>query len=267
MRWQHPRLGLLGPDDFIPIAEESDLIVKLGSQVLTRAVEDAAQWHKLLPRQERPLFVSVNVSSRQLFRADLVQEIRQVIGRALVPPGALRLEMTETLVMENPERAVEVLEQLRSAGAGLVARRFRYGIFVARLPQPLPVRHDQDRPRPRASEHGRRQRCGDRALDRGADARARQEGRSRGRRAAVGCRLPALDRLRVRAGLLLRRADRPARGRSGCLRAIRKNEKRMQRVGLFRTATKRKAKSESKPVQDNVEQRPDSVPSMSARGC
>ncbi len=127
VRWQHPRLGLIGPDVFIPIAEESDLIVRLGSYVLTRAVEDAASWHKLLPRVERALFVSVNISSRQLFRADLVQEIRQIVGRALLPPGGLRLELTESLVMENPERAVEVLEWLRSAGAGLSLDDFGTG--------------------------------------------------------------------------------------------------------------------------------------------
>ncbi|CAN0146366.1 unnamed protein product, partial [Phaeothamnion confervicola] len=127
VRWQHPRLGLIGPDAFIPIAEESDLIVRLGSHVLTKAVEEAAVWQKLLPRTERPLFVSVNISSRQLFRADLVQEIRQIAGRALLPPGALRLELTESLVMENPERAVEVLDWLRSAGAGLSLDDFGTG--------------------------------------------------------------------------------------------------------------------------------------------
>jgi diguanylate cyclase (GGDEF)-like protein/PAS domain S-box-containing protein len=127
VRWQHPRLGLLGPQHFVPIAEESDLIVRLGSFVLTRAAEDAAVWHKHLPRSERPLFVSVNISSRQLFRADLVQEIRQVIGRMLVPPGALRLELTESLVMENPERAVEVLDLLKAAGAGLSLDDFGTG--------------------------------------------------------------------------------------------------------------------------------------------
>ena len=127
VRWQHPRLGMLGPDEFIPIAEESDLIVRLGSTVLSRAVEDAAAWQKQLPRVDRPLFVSVNISSRQLFRADLVQEIRQVVGRMLLPPGGLRLELTESLVMENPERAVEVLDLLKAAGAGLSMDDFGTG--------------------------------------------------------------------------------------------------------------------------------------------
>ena len=127
VRWQHPRLGLIGPSLFVPVAEESDLIVKLGNYVLHRAVEDAAAWLKILPRAERPLFVSVNMSSRQLFRPELVQEIRQIAGRSLLPPGALRLELTESLVMENPEKAVEVLDWLRSAGAGLSLDDFGTG--------------------------------------------------------------------------------------------------------------------------------------------
>jgi len=127
VRWQHPRLGVLNPADFVPVAEQSDLIVRLGSFVLTQAVHDAAPWHKELPRADKPLFVSVNVSSRQLFRQDLIQEIRHIVGRAVVPPGTLRLEITESLVMENPEQAVEVLEWLRSAGAGLSLDDFGTG--------------------------------------------------------------------------------------------------------------------------------------------
>ncbi|MGI9423786.1 MAG: EAL domain-containing protein [Hyphomicrobiaceae bacterium] len=127
VRWEHPRLGLLNPSEFIPVAEESDLIVKLGTYVLMRSVEQAAKWQKELPRSEHPLFVSVNVSSKQLFRQDLIQEIRHIIGRAIVPDGVLRLEITETLVMENPEQATEMLESLRSAGARLALDDFGSG--------------------------------------------------------------------------------------------------------------------------------------------
>jgi len=127
VRWEHPKLGLLSPMEFVPVAEESDLIVKLGSHVLVRAAQEAAKWQKELPRGENPLFVSVNISSRQLFRQDLVQEIRHILGRALVPPGSLRLEITESVAMENPEQAVHVLEWLRSAGAGLSIDDFGTG--------------------------------------------------------------------------------------------------------------------------------------------
>ena len=127
VRWEHPKLGALNPNDFIPVAEESDLIVKLGSLVLAKATEEAQRWHKELPRTENPLFVSVNVSTRQLFRSDLAQEVRHILGRAVLPPGALRLEVTESLVMENPEQAAEILDLLRAAGAGLSLDDFGTG--------------------------------------------------------------------------------------------------------------------------------------------
>jgi diguanylate cyclase (GGDEF)-like protein/PAS domain S-box-containing protein len=127
VRWEHPQLGLLNPAEFVPVAEESDLIVRLGSHVLTRAVEQAARWQDELPRSENPVFVSVNVSSRQLFRQDLIQEIRHIIGKAIVPDGVLRLEVTESLVMENPERATEILESMQVAGAGLAMDDFGTG--------------------------------------------------------------------------------------------------------------------------------------------
>jgi diguanylate cyclase (GGDEF)-like protein len=127
VRWEHPKLGVLNPVNFIPVAEESDLIIKLGSHVLLRAAQECARWQAELPRIERPLFVSVNVSSRQIFKPEAVQEIRHVLGRNIVPRGSLRLEVTETLVMENPEQAAEVLETLRSSGAELALDDFGTG--------------------------------------------------------------------------------------------------------------------------------------------
>ena len=127
VRWEHPRLGLLNPVSFVPVAEESDLISKLGAHVLLRAATDANRWQSELPRSERPLFVSVNVSSRQIMRPEAVQEIRHVLGRNIVPKGTLRLEITESIVMDNPEQAVEVLEMLRGAGAELALDDFGTG--------------------------------------------------------------------------------------------------------------------------------------------
>jgi diguanylate cyclase (GGDEF)-like protein/PAS domain S-box-containing protein len=127
VRWEHPKHGLMNPVDFVPIAEESDLIVKLGSHVLLRAAHEAARWQRELPRDEDPLFVSVNVSSRQIFRQNLIQEIRHILGRNIVPKGSLRLEITESLVMENPEQATEILEWLRGAGAELALDDFGTG--------------------------------------------------------------------------------------------------------------------------------------------
>ncbi len=127
VRWEHPKHGLMNPIDFVPIAEESDLIVRLGSHVLLRAAHEAARWQRELPREEDPLFVCVNVSSRQIFRQNLIQEIRHILGRNIVPKGSLRLEITESLVMENPEQATEILEWLRAAGAELALDDFGTG--------------------------------------------------------------------------------------------------------------------------------------------
>lgn len=127
LRWDHPSRGRLGADDFIPLAEETGLITDLGSYVLSQALEEASRWHKVLPRERDPLFVSVNVSSRQLFRQDLVQEIRLMLAREAVPKGTLKLEITESLVMENPERAVEILSWLKTFGASLALDDFGTG--------------------------------------------------------------------------------------------------------------------------------------------
>jgi diguanylate cyclase (GGDEF)-like protein/PAS domain S-box-containing protein len=127
LRWDHPTRGRLGAEDFIPLAEECGLIVDLGNYVLGQALEEASRWHKLLPRDRDPLFVSVNVSSRQLFRQDMVQEIRLLLAREAVPKGTLKLEITESLVMENPERAVEILTWLKTFGASLALDDFGTG--------------------------------------------------------------------------------------------------------------------------------------------
>ncbi len=127
VRWEHPKKGLMNPVDFVSVAEESDLIVRLGSHVLLRAAHEAAKWQRELPRDEHPLFVSVNISSRQIFRQNLIQEIRHILGRNIVPKGSLRLEITESLVMENPEQATEILESLRGAGAELALDDFGTG--------------------------------------------------------------------------------------------------------------------------------------------
>ncbi|MDX2204828.1 MAG: EAL domain-containing protein [Hyphomicrobiaceae bacterium] len=127
VRWDHPQLGTLNPSDFIPIAEESELIEKLGSFVLEQAVQEAAKWQSELSRPDNPVFVSVNVSSRQLFKPDLVNEVRHILARAVLPKGSLRLEITESLAMENPEKATTVLRQLADAGAGIALDDFGTG--------------------------------------------------------------------------------------------------------------------------------------------
>jgi len=125
-RWNHPKLGRLSPVEFINIAEETGLIVELGLLVLDRAARQLSTWQRTL-RHREPLFASVNVSSRQLLRHDLIQDLRTVLGRAPLTRGSLKLELTESAVMENPEHAAQMLHRIRELGAGLALDDFGTG--------------------------------------------------------------------------------------------------------------------------------------------
>ena len=125
-RWNHPRLGRLSPMEFITIAEETGLIVELGLMVLDRAARQLSTWQRTV-RHREPLFVSVNVSSRQLLRHDLIQDLRTVLARAPLTRGSLKLELTESAVMENPEHAAQMLQRIRDLGAGLALDDFGTG--------------------------------------------------------------------------------------------------------------------------------------------
>jgi len=127
VRWQHPKLGSLSTSEFLPIAEDTGRISEISTYVMERAVRQVARWHRTWPRAEDPLFVSIDVSSRHLFKQELVQDLRLIIGRESVPKGCLRLEVTESLVMENPEQAVEILDWLKSLGAGIALDEFGAG--------------------------------------------------------------------------------------------------------------------------------------------
>jgi diguanylate cyclase (GGDEF)-like protein/PAS domain S-box-containing protein len=125
-RWDHPKLGRLSPAEFISIAEEIGLIVDLGLFVLDRTAKQLAQW-QAATRAREPVFASVNVSSRQLLRHDLIQDLRGVLGRTALARGTLKLEITESLVMENPEHAAQMLTRIKELGAGLSLDDFGTG--------------------------------------------------------------------------------------------------------------------------------------------
>ncbi|MGA8693863.1 MAG: EAL domain-containing protein [Xanthobacteraceae bacterium] len=125
-RWNHPKLGRLSPAEFINIAEETGLIVHLGLSVLDRAARQLSTWQRTV-RHREPLFASVNVSSRQLLRHDLIQDLRTVLARAPLTRGSLKLELTESAVMENPEQAAQMLQRIRELGAGLALDDFGTG--------------------------------------------------------------------------------------------------------------------------------------------
>jgi diguanylate cyclase (GGDEF)-like protein/PAS domain S-box-containing protein len=126
MRWDHPRMGRLAPSEFISIAEETGLIVELGQFVIERTARQLVEWQRTVGAPD-PVFASVNVSSRQLLRHDLIQDLRTVFARSAPARGTLKIELTESLVMENPEHAAQMLARIRDLGAGLALDDFGTG--------------------------------------------------------------------------------------------------------------------------------------------
>lgn len=125
LRWNHKTRGLLLPADFIPLAERTGVITDLGLFVLEQATRELSHWQR--NAHGEPVFVSVNVSSRQLFRQDLINDVKGVLTRFPVASGSLKLELTESLVMKNPEYASKVMERLKNLGAGLSLDDFGTG--------------------------------------------------------------------------------------------------------------------------------------------
>lgn len=124
MRWKHPRLGYISPDDFIPIAERSNLILPMGLYALQSACRMLSYWQE---KFNPDLFVSVNISSRQIFSHTLLQDFKDVLDNFPVNEGTLKLELTESLVMSDPEYAKKVMEQLKKLGASLSLDDFGTG--------------------------------------------------------------------------------------------------------------------------------------------
>jgi len=112
-RWQHAQLGAIPPDQFIPLAEESGVILPLGRQLLRQACAQAHSWQQVHPR--RDLSLAVNISARQL-REGFVEEVTSVLTSTGLEPTTLVLEVTETAAMHDPETTVAILDDLRSHG-------------------------------------------------------------------------------------------------------------------------------------------------------
>jgi len=126
LRWDHPRMGRLAPAAFMPAAEEAGLVAALSGYALERTAQELAVWQAALD-VEPPIFATLNVSSRQVLRHDLLQDVKAALARSGVLPGSLKLELTEGLVMENPEYAAQMLTRLRDLGAGLSLDDFGTG--------------------------------------------------------------------------------------------------------------------------------------------
>jgi diguanylate cyclase (GGDEF)-like protein/PAS domain S-box-containing protein len=126
VRWPHPRLGLLPPSQFIALAEETGLIVPIGSWVLDRASADLARW---LRRSHRgtPLYVSVNVSARQFRETGFVDQVRRVLETSRLPASGLMLELTESVLLPHDEEIRADLADLRASGVRLAIDDFGTG--------------------------------------------------------------------------------------------------------------------------------------------
>jgi diguanylate cyclase (GGDEF)-like protein/PAS domain S-box-containing protein len=126
VRWRHPERGLVGPAEFIPVAEETGLIIPLGLWVLNEACRQVREWQKLYLADEH-VTISVNLSSRQFSQADLIEQVSSALRESGLRPGNLKLEITESMVMENIDTAIDMLMQLRGLGVGLSIDDFGTG--------------------------------------------------------------------------------------------------------------------------------------------
>jgi diguanylate cyclase (GGDEF)-like protein/PAS domain S-box-containing protein len=124
LRWTHPRYGLISPGEFIPLAEESDLINIVGSYMLNTAAEEIVGLRAV---HDQDLHLTVNLSARQLDDPRLVPAVRDAMRRTGLPPGTLCLEITESALMRDPAVAAETLAALRSLGARLAIDDFGTG--------------------------------------------------------------------------------------------------------------------------------------------
>src|SRR5215813_4477425 len=126
VRWNHPRRGLVSPADFIPVAEETGLIVPIGESVLNEACARVRQWQIDSP-SHRSLSLSVNLSARQVAQPDLLNRIKEALETSKLNSHCLKLEITESVVMENAEAAAQMFKQLRSLGVQLSIDDFGTG--------------------------------------------------------------------------------------------------------------------------------------------
>ena len=138
LRWLHPRRGMIMPLEFIRVAEETGVIITIGQWVLDEACAQLHNWQLKNP-VAASLFISVNVSSKQLINSQLVTHIRSALMKSGLSPNDLRLEITETVFLSNPEMALSILNELNELGVRLYIDDFGIGYSALSYLQRLPV--------------------------------------------------------------------------------------------------------------------------------
>jgi EAL domain-containing protein (putative c-di-GMP-specific phosphodiesterase class I) len=136
LRWQHPDLGLLLPNHFVPLAEETGLIVPIGRWVLEHACAQNMGWQ----RQGLPAVrVAVNLSPRQFVDPNLLNDVRNALGQSGMPPSSLELEITESMVMQDLARTVRLLNEIKDLGITLSIDDFGTGYSSMAMVRELPI--------------------------------------------------------------------------------------------------------------------------------
>lgn len=138
VRWHHPQRGLIGPDDFIPLAEESGLILPLGRWVLREACRHGARWSSLFP-WETSFILSVNVSGTQLQQANFVEDVAAALRESGFPPHQLLLEITERVIVSNTSLTLQRLTALKALGVRLAIDDFGTGYSSLSFLQQFPI--------------------------------------------------------------------------------------------------------------------------------
>ncbi len=137
VRWAHPSRGLLSPTDFIGMAEETGMIVSIGRWVLRETCRQAVAWQTQWPN-EPPLTINVNLSAQQLESSDLVRDVKAALRQSGLPPETLVLEITESVLMRNTEKAIARLDKLKALGIRLAIDDFGTGFSSLSYLQNLP---------------------------------------------------------------------------------------------------------------------------------
>jgi len=137
IRWHHPERGIISPEEFIPLAEETGMIASIGKWVLYEACHQLQAWHQKFPTCS-PLTISVNFSGKQIMQPDIVKQVQQVLQDTGLEAGSLKLEITESLLMDNFELATAMLSQLTTLNVDLHMDDFGTGYsslsYLHRLP-------------------------------------------------------------------------------------------------------------------------------------